>query len=205
VTPNPADMKCTGVALDENTNLTAMVTAGTNCFSSLSVGSGKSKDFTSLAAGLPDRTIYINGGDAYVQGDITCTGCTIVLTNSDPTSTTIGKFKVNASSNINLTAPTDGPFKGIAVFQDRRATDSSPANKINGNSASLITGALYFPNQALEYNGTGNTTATCTMFVAKRIEFTGNSATSNKFKKLADCSTEGLPSNAATRMVRLVG
>jgi hypothetical protein len=43
------------------------------------------------------------------------------------------------------------------------------------------------------------------MFVAKRIEFTGNSATSNKFKKLADCSAEGLPSNASTRMVRLVG
>src|SRR3954454_20814260 len=113
VTPNPADMKCTGVALDENTNTTAMVTAGTNCFSSLSVGSGKSADFTSLAAGLPNRTIYINGGDAFIQGNITCTGCTIVLTNNDPASTTIGKFKVNASSNINLTAPTDGPFKGI--------------------------------------------------------------------------------------------
>jgi|tagenome__1003787_1003787.scaffolds.fasta_scaffold20989356_5 hypothetical protein len=205
VTPNPADMKCTGVALDENTNTTAMVTAGTNCFSSLSVGSGKSADFTSLAAGLPNRTIYINGGDAFIQGNITCTGCTIVLTNNDPASTTIGKFKVNASSNINLTAPTDGPFKGIAVYQDRRATDSSPVNKINGNSASLITGALYFPSQGLEYNGTGTTTATCTMFVAKRIEFTGNSATSNKFKKLADCSAEGLPSNATTRMVRLVG
>jgi hypothetical protein len=43
------------------------------------------------------------------------------------------------------------------------------------------------------------------MFVAKRITFTGNSSTSNKFKKLADCSAEGLPSNATTRMVRLVG
>jgi hypothetical protein len=43
------------------------------------------------------------------------------------------------------------------------------------------------------------------MFVAKRITFTGNSGTSNKFKSLADCSSEGLPSNASVRMVRLVG
>jgi hypothetical protein len=212
VTPQPSDMKCggakdkkgnfvEGVALDENTNLNTVQDANgnkANCFSSLSVGSNKTLT-------LPAGTYYINGGDAFIQGDLTCNGCTIVLTNKTASSP-IGSFKVNASAKLNLTAPTDdgNPFKGIAIYQDRRATDSSPGNKINGNSGSQIIGALYFPSQELDYNGTGNTTAVCTMFVARRINFSGNSTTTNKFKKLADCSAEGLPSGSVLTMVRLV-
>jgi hypothetical protein len=36
------------------------------------------------------------------------------------------------------------------------------------------------------------------------VNFSGNSATTNKFKKLSDCSDEGLPAGGAVRMVRLV-
>lgn len=202
VAPDTSQMKCTSDALDEKTKMTDYA-AGTNCFSSFSVGSNKSLNLNTL---FPSGgTIYINGGDAFIQGDLSCTGCTIVMTNASSTGTSVGSFKVNASANINLTAPTSGTYKGIAIYQDRRASDCNNCNLINGNSASKVTGALYFPNQELQYNGTGTTSAICTMFVAKRITFTGNSSTSNKFKKLADCSAEGLPSNATTRMVRLVG
>lgn len=152
--------------------------------------------------------IYISGGDATIQGNFSCTGCTIVLTNSDPNSSTIGTLKVNASSDINMTAPTSGTFRGLAMYQDRRAqtcTNSSCQDSVNGNSGSVIIGAMYFPNQELQYNGTGNTTATCTMFVARRVNFTGNSTTTNKFKSLADCTAEGLPGGGnVIRMVRLV-
>ena len=215
VTPNPDDMKCAGAnvtkgnktewvpaVLDENTNLNGSLDNNgnkANCFSSLSVSSN-----TTLT--LPAGTYYINGGGANIQGDISCNGCTIVLTNKDPSpDATIGQFKVNASAKLNLTAPTDGPFKGIAIYQDRRAKDSSSAqNKINGNSESVITGALYFPSQELDYNGTGNTSAVCTLFVARRVVFSGNSGTSNKFKKLSECAAAGLPSSGGARRVRLV-
>ena len=212
VAPDPSLMNCATktvvqggknvtvpVGLDETTDL-SMLSSGVNCFSSLSVSSN-----TSLT--LPAGTYYINGGDAFIQGNLSCTGCTIVLTNKDPASSTIGQFKVNASSEINLSAPTDSsnPYEGIAIYQDRRASDSPPGNKINGNSNSVITGALYFPNQALDYNGTGNTSAVCTMFVARRITFSGNSGTSNKFRSLTDCAASGLPAPPASRMVRLVG
>jgi hypothetical protein len=93
----------------------------------------------------------------------------------------------------------------MAVYQDRRATScTGNCNNINGNSASIITGAIYFPSQEIWYNGTGNTTATCTMFVAKRVTFTGNSGTSNKFNSLSQCASAGLPSNSTVKMVRLV-
>ena len=201
VTPDPSDMHCVGSALDEDTNIAAALTSGTNCWSSLRVGSNRTLNIPTTYTG----PIYINAGDAFIQGNLSCTACTIVLTNIDPLSTTIGQFKVNADANVNMTAPTSGTYKGIAIYQDRRAPDASPGNKINGNSGSVVQGALYFPTQQLDYNGTGNTTAVCTMFVARRINFSGNSTTTNKFKKVSDCSAFGIPGGTAvTRMVRLV-
>jgi hypothetical protein len=200
VTPNPADMHCVGSTLDDSTNITAAITSGTNCWSSLLVNSNRTLTIPPTYTG----PIYINGGDATVRGNITCASCTIVLTNVDPNSTTIGQFSANAGSNINLTAPTSGTYKGIAIYQDRRAQDGGSTNKVNGNNASIITGALYFPSQQLDYNGTGTTDAQCTMFVARRVNFSGNSGTTNKFKSLSDCAYAGLPGGGATRMVRLV-
>jgi Flp pilus assembly protein TadG len=205
VTPSTSDMNCgsgSGVSL---TDRTTSVAAGVNCFSSLSVGSNRTLDLDTLFPSTP-RVIYINGGDASVQGNLTCTECTIVLTNqSTATTATIGQFKSNAGANVNMTSPTSGTFKGIAIYQDRRAGDVSPGDKINGNNASIIQGALYFPSQELTYNGDGTTNAICTMFVARRVVFSGNNTTTNKFKKLSDCSAYGFPGGSTTRIVRLVG
>lgn len=199
VTPDPTQMHCISSALTDSTDFSSLP-SGTNCFSALSVGSNKSLT-------IPNNfgPIYINGGNANLKGDFSCTGCTIVLTNSDPSSSTIGTLSVNAGANNNIIAPTTGTYKGIAVYQDRRASIcTGNCNNINGNSGSVVTGAIYFPKQELYYNGTGNVTATCTMFVSYRVTFNGNSGTSNKFKDLTDCSAEGLPGNNTHYMVRLV-
>ena len=218
ITPVPGDMKCAGKwktqgsttkwendVLDETTNFDDAKDSNgnkANCWASMSVGSGQSLT-------LPDGTYYISGGDAFIQGDLTCTSCTLVLTNkSTAPDAPIGQFKVNASANVNLTAPSGSSeyYKGIAIYQDRRAKDSaSSVNLINGNSGSKITGALYFPNQELQYNGTGNTAGTCTLFVSRRIDFSGNSVTLNKFKNASECTGTGIPSIGGGRLVRLVG
>jgi Flp pilus assembly protein TadG len=201
VTPAPSDMNCTSTAL---TDRTTTIASGVNCFSSLSVGSNRSLNLDTLFGS--GATIYVNGGDATIQGSLTCSSCTIVLTNqSTATNATIGQFKSNAGADVNMTSPTTGTYKGIAIYQDRRAVDGGSTNKINGNNSSIIQGALYFPSQQLDYNGDGTTTAVCTMFVARRINFSGNNTTTNKFKKLSDCSAYGFPGGNVTRMVRLVG
>ena len=206
VTPDPSDMRCTSADLTETTDLAAAATANTNCWGSLRVASNTTLNLDRYVnASNPNKTFYINAGDAFIQGNLTCTACTIVLTNKDPLSTTIGQFKVNAGSNTNLTAPTGGTFKGLAIYQDRRAQDSNQTNKINGNSGSIIQGGLYFPSQQLDYNGSGTTSAICTMFLARRLNFSGNSTTTNKFRRLADCSAFGLGAGTGTsRMIRLV-
>lgn len=220
VTPAPSDMKCAGKwkaqgsttvwendVLDSSDDFANGVDSNgnkANCWSSMAVGPSGSLT-------IPDNygPVFISGGDAFIQGDLNCIGCTIVLTNKSTSPTaTIGKFKVNADAHINISAPTgDGDYyKGIAIYQDRRAVDGASAlNLINGNSGSTITGALYFPNQELQYNGTGNTTASCTLFVSRRINFTGNSATLNRFKKGSECKAAGLPEVEGGRLVRLVG
>ena len=194
VNPTPSDMHCVGSELNEDTNVAALQASGTNCWSSLKVGSNKSLT-------LPSGTYYINGGDAFIQGDLTCTACTIVLTNTSTAATpTIGQFKVNADAKVNLTAPTTGTFQGIAIFQDRRAQDSNQDQQDQRQFRVADRGrATIFRSQQLDYNGTGTTDAVCTMFVARRLKFSGNSTTTNKFKKLSDCSAYGIPSGGKRR------
>jgi Flp pilus assembly protein TadG len=192
----------TPIGLSDGVDITTLKDADgnqANCFTDLRVGSNTTLTIPSTYTG----PIYINGGDAFIQGNFSCAACTIVLTNKDASSP-IGNIKVNASTNMNMSPPLSGTYQGIAIFQDRRASDCNNCNKINGNSGSIIQGAIYFPSQELEYNGTGNTAAQCTMFVGRRLNFSGNSTTTNKFKKLADCGAFGLPDGGTTLIVRLI-
>lgn len=222
VNVDPTDMKCAGHtdnkgnwvydALDNTTNMAdvnaqykdsagAVHTGIPNCWTSLTVNSNKS-----LSVPTNFGPIYINGGNAQLHGDFSCAGCTIVLTNSDPSSTaTIGQITANAGVNNAITAPPTGNYAGIAIYQDRRAAIcTGNCNTLNGNSSSIITGAIYTPRQEVYYNGTGTVSATCTMFVSYRVTFNGNSTLSNKFQDLSQCTANGLPGPVASRVVRLV-
>jgi hypothetical protein len=135
-----------------------------------------------------------------------CVHCTIILTNKELGNTTakIGQFDMQAQALLSVSAPTSGYYKGIAVMQDRRATDVNQANKFNGGGSQVIEGALYFPSQAIDYSGNGTATAVCTRFVGRRVTFTGNSATSNKVKKGSECSMFDDDPIGGGRRIRLV-
>jgi Flp pilus assembly protein TadG len=217
VTPDPSDMKCAGHwvaahgqnpatwvndALTDGVDITTMRDANgnqANCFTSLSVGANRTLSIPNTYAGGP---IYINGGNVDLQGAFSCPACTIVLTNNDPSPTaTIGTFSSNAQATNNITAPTSGAYKGIAVYQDRRATGN--IDKINGGSGNVISGVVYFPKDTLWLNGTGSAVSLCSMFVANNLKFngTGNIAISSA----SDAPCTGILQNTATTtVVRLV-
>lgn len=102
----------------------------------------------------PGVTIFLTGGASnYAQADIA------------------------GGATVSIIAPTTGTYKGIAFFQDRNApgVGSVSPNMFNGGSTMEIKGAIYIPNQKVEFSG-GNTSAGgCTKIVAFQIEFTGNS------------------------------
>src|SRR5947209_12908205 len=170
VTPDPNAMNCTNAAANKNTDWAAMKAAGTNCFSSLSTNPSDS-----IIVPNNFGTIYINGGSVDFKGDFTCTGCNIVLTNNGTAANaTIGTWTSNSQAHNTITAPTTGPFAGIAVYQDRRATGGT--DKINGGAGNVLQGAIYFPKDTLQINGSGTAVSLCAMWIANNITFLGNSS-----------------------------
>jgi hypothetical protein len=135
-------------------------------------------------ANMAPGTYFIdgrNGGgfDIGAQAVLNGSGVTIVLTNSDFTSSsssgTSAGVKINGGATLNLTAPTSGTYQGVLLYQDRRTTAMSDTIQINGNSSSRLRGAIYIPKNGLLFNGTSGMDIDCLQMVGYRITFTGTS------------------------------
>lgn len=120
---------------------------------------------------------YVVTGDVSFgsQATVSCTGCTIIMTNANPANT--GTLTINGGARVNMSAPTTGDYHGILFYQDRAA--SSSTSKINGNSLSNYSGAFYFPNTNVEYTGTSGLVFDCVKLVVRRVTFIGNSKLNN--------------------------
>jgi len=78
-----------------------------------------------------------------------------------------------------MSAPTNqsNPLHNILFYQDRRAAAGTAS--INGNSDSVLTGAMYFPKQTLDVNGTSNLHFNCAQMVSLIVNFSGNGTINN--------------------------
>jgi hypothetical protein len=146
---------------------------------------------------LSPGTYIMNGGNFSVSGNSTVnapSGVTIVLTGSGNNYATAS---IAGGADVTINAPTSGPLAGLAIFQDRNAP-SSGTNSFTGGTNQNIKGAMYFPTQAVTFNG-GTTTggAICTQIVASIITFNGNAAFNN------DCKGTGVRS-VGTSFIKLV-
>ncbi|MFN3370222.1 MAG: pilus assembly protein TadG-related protein [Sphingomonadaceae bacterium] len=125
----------------------------------------------------------IDGGEFRVNAQATVRGenVTIVLTSQTAASNpgSIATVTINGGATMDLTAPTTGTYKGVLFYQDRRATNASQTNKINGNSSSRFQGAIYFPGTTVEFTGTQGMVIDCVQLVARRLSFIGNSTVRN--------------------------
>jgi len=156
-------------------------------------------------------TYVIDRGDLTMNqtgASITCGGCTIVMTDFATAGVNTGNIKITGG-NLDIDAPTGSTsataskdYQGIALFQDRRATDSGATgqNVIQGNNGTSITGAVYIGNRSLTYTGGSTTELACLQIVAKRVTFTGNSA----IKLTSQCAGKGMTAIGGGRRVRLV-
>jgi hypothetical protein len=106
---------------------------------------------------------------ATVAAALTCTanaGVNIVIG--------AGGLKVSGGADVNLTAnPLNATYPdldGVLIYDTETGNVS-----INGNSASIWAGAMYFPNGNVTWNGNGTPTNNCTEIVANTLTITGNS------------------------------
>jgi hypothetical protein len=118
----------------------------------------------------------IDRGSLSISGNSSLTGSasgvTFVFTSS--TGSNYATVSISGGSTVTIAAPTSGPLAGLAFFQDRNAPTSG-SNSFSGGTNQNITGAVYFPNQNVTFNG-GTVTggAVCTQLVAYTITFNGN-------------------------------
>lgn len=97
-----------------------------------------------------------------------------------------------------LSAPTGGPTKGVAIMGNPKNTSTNNVRLIGvmGN----VEGAIYFPNQPLlTESGPNKTSSACTTLVARSIDIRGNGSIAT------DCSGKGSGSSGGKdSKVRLV-
>jgi Flp pilus assembly protein TadG len=129
---------------------------------------------------------------------ISCNGCTIIFTSSTAATNpaSIGHPDVNGGI-LDLTSPADGPYKGLMMYQDRRAVADNNIT-INGNNGSSLEGAFYFPRADFTFSGNSGLDAACLQIVSKKVQFTGSSTITNT------CPPGSGAGSFAGRKVRLV-
>ena len=122
----------------------------------------------------------INSGSFNLSGGTTFNatgGVTIVLTSS--TGSSYATANISGGASVNITAPTSGPTAGLAFFQDRNAP-SSGTDSFSGGATQNITGAIYFPHQAVNYSGgTATGGSACTQLIAYTMTFSGGTTFNN--------------------------
>jgi Flp pilus assembly protein TadG len=110
-------------------------------------------------------------GGMTVTAGATITGNGVTFYNYGPSNGLTGgiTFAASALSNINLTAPTTGPYAGVLFYQDRANTAPAilAANLLTNNT---LQGAFYFPSASVSYAVNGGN-AKFNILVAKDIDF----------------------------------
>jgi hypothetical protein len=123
-------------------------------------------------------TVTLNGvyiikdSDFKVAGGSTISGTATIVLAGTGTGSKVGDVTISNGSTTNITAPTTGPTAGMVFFQDPRAP-SSGVNDFVGGTSNTLNGAIYFPNQIVNYSNGSSTGATCTQLIARKIVFKG--------------------------------
>ena len=138
--------------------------------------------------------LYVIDGGAFkanANTSISGTGVTFFLTNG-------ATAQLNGSASLSLSPPTSGPYSGLTFFGSR--SGSGLTHQVNGNSGSVVEGAVYFPKSAIQFSGNSKTSGGggCTQVIGLTVELTGNSSLRST------CQSSGTRDLLANRFVRLV-
>jgi Flp pilus assembly protein TadG len=138
-----------------------------------------------------DPGVYVISGDLKINAKavVEGTGVTIYVTNG-------GRVTINGGAELNLSAPTSGSYAGVLFFGDRDST-AGQRNVFNGNATSKLSGAIYFPSQAVDYQGNFSGANGCVQVVADTVGWKGSTSMS------VDCSQFGMRDIPVYTVVRI--
>jgi hypothetical protein len=128
---------------------------------------------------LQPGNYVLNRGSLLIgpNASLTCDGCSIFLTTDDPgeDNRSVGRVKIEPGAAVDLTAPRDGDYAGVLMYQDRRASqdDSEQESSIAASNGSKLNGILYFPSRPLTVTGDGSKAFECARLLGRRLVFEG--------------------------------
>jgi hypothetical protein len=116
---------------------------------------------------------YLDGANLSVAGNATITGSgvTLVFTGSG---SNWGTASIGSNANIDLTAPSSGPTKGIVMYGSRDMPAGTAFN-LTGGATQSFNGAIYLPKANLSFSGGNGASTSCTKIIADTLTFTGTS------------------------------
>jgi len=97
----------------------------------------------------------------------------------------------SSTSKIDIAAPTTGPWKGVAIYQDPALTNGVDISAAGNSPAWAITGLVYLPNSSVTLSGAVNKAgfgASCFAMVVKDITVNG----AGMITPTGDCIPAGL-------------
>ncbi|MEM7423681.1 MAG: pilus assembly protein TadG-related protein, partial [Pseudomonadota bacterium] len=110
----------------------------------------------------------IEGSNFQIDANAMITGTGVVFYLADGV-----ELVFNGSAGFNVSAPTSGTYNGMLVFASRSSTTA--IHRINGNMATMLSGAIYTPESHIDFQGSATTSYTgCGQVIADTIEFTSN-------------------------------
>ncbi|MBI1916732.1 MAG: hypothetical protein HYS12_18660 [Planctomycetes bacterium] len=118
--------------------------------------------------------VYIlDGGGFTFIGNGSLTANRAMLFNTGGSSS--APVKITGSGTVTLTPPTDGPYQGLSIFQDRTLSQTV---HLAGNGNYQISGAVYAPGAAvsLSGNGTSGTNSLGGGYICNTLQVSGSSS-----------------------------
>jgi Flp pilus assembly protein TadG len=128
---------------------------------------------------------------------LTGSALTIIFSGTNGTSS----HYVDGKGTLNITAPTSGPWKGVALYQDPSLTQGVNFTAAGSTQELIVSGLFYFPNAEVILSGAVNkdvTSAPCLAIMVGSLRVNGGGffADSSKCTGLLD-----LPSKQRGRLV----
>lgn len=80
-------------------------------------------------------------------------------------------FINNANDTFTITAPTSGPWAGMAIYSDRNNTSN---HTLNGSNNLVVSGTIYAPSSEYIFNGNTSTSVFNAQFIVKVLRMNGN-------------------------------
>ena len=200
--PHTAPSGCGGNINISNSGTTTVNTTGSgaNAYrtvcSDIHLTNGKSIDFAPGIYWMKGSSLNVEGGT------MTCSTCTpggagvtfIFTTPANGNTNQIGTANINGNATVVLNAP--GPnegatYQGVLFYQDPNTPKASNKSAtLNGGASTVLNGAMYFPNNEVQWSGNNNLAAACTVIIGDTVTFTGNSGFS-----VSDCADQGVDIN----------